>query len=402
MVTKTELTLKEDVEKAVGLVAAEFAYAKSLLEHITKIEQEESDKATKDLRKGFRLLRWIARGERNAHRTELKVVTDLQSWGEELPAESKQWEEKVIKQLKVTDGKLVKAASRFKGDIRKELLEIETEEQLLEKLKKKWFFERRKIKIGLTALFKEAKSDIEQLEQWLSAMEAILGEIISKIKEATKLKILIIEDNIAEAGYAQTELVKAGFKYFKAVTNLSEGLKAMPKYDAVLSDLFFPVGNVSAEQYSQRFLPLYDQFKQRRFEKMEDNKMLHTILDKAKEVGVTPQEYVENIMTKKEFPPIVLNLARDALIGVRDHERYELFLKIEDEIRTGTNLPLGIIASERATELGIPLVIVTSTWHHNDAFEPVRDLIKVPYCDNLIDGTKNWKGAIKLLLKRSE
>lgn len=186
MITKTELTLKEDVEKAVGLVAAEFSYAKALLEHVTKIEQEESDKSTKDIKKGFRLFRWIARGERNAHRTELKVIEDLQTWGETLPAESKKQEEKVIEQLKVVDGKLVKAASRFKGAIRQELLEIETEEQLIEKLKKKGFFDRRRIKIDLAVLFKNAKSDIEQLEQWLSAMEAILGEIISKIREGKK------------------------------------------------------------------------------------------------------------------------------------------------------------------------------------------------------------------------
>lgn len=183
MITKTEKTLKEDAEKAIGVVAAEFSYAKALLEQITKIEQEESDKATKDLKKGFRLFRWIARGERNAHHTELKIIGDLESWGEELPAESKKWEEKVVEQLKVVDGKLVKAASRFKGTIRQELLEIETEEQLLEKLSKNGFSDNRGVKMDLSALFKEAKSDIEQLEQWLSAMEAILGEIISKIKE---------------------------------------------------------------------------------------------------------------------------------------------------------------------------------------------------------------------------
>lgn len=214
-------------------------------------------------------------------------------------------------------------------------------------------------------------------------------------------KILIIEDNVAEAIYAQAELAKGGFRNFRAVTTLSDGLNAMPEYNAVLSDLFFPAGDEPTERYSQRFLPLYEQHKQTRFPKLkgDDFVVLRAVQAVADVFGVTPQEYVNNVMPRMNTPPYVLKAARDSLVGVTDSEKYERFLKIEEGIRNGTALPLGIIASERAKELGIPFVIVTSTHHHDDAFEAVRDLIKVPYRDTLVNDRKDWSGGIELLLR---
>ena len=46
-------------------------------------------------------------------------------------------------------------------------------------------------------------------------------------------KILIIEDDIAEAIYAQAEVARAGSRNFRAVTTLSEGLSLMPGYEAL-------------------------------------------------------------------------------------------------------------------------------------------------------------------------
>ena len=214
-------------------------------------------------------------------------------------------------------------------------------------------------------------------------------------------KILIIEDNAAESACAQSELEKAGFKEVKTVTNLSDGLETMSQYSAVLSDLFFPAGNTPTEQYSQRFLPSYEQFKQRRFPKIDkDNPILRAIDVCAKIFGMTPQEYVENVVAKLNTPELVLKMVRDALAGVENSEKYAKFLEIEEGIRNGTNLPLGIIACERAAELGMPAIIVTSTYHHSDAFEPISGLIKVSYCDRLVDERKDWKGGIELLVRR--
>jgi hypothetical protein len=213
-------------------------------------------------------------------------------------------------------------------------------------------------------------------------------------------KVLVIEDNVSEAIYAQTELAKAGIMDFKAVTTLKEGLSILPKYDAVLTDLFFPAGNIPIEQYIQKFLPLYEQFKNKRFPEMTGNNVvLSAIQSCAKVFGVTPEEYVNDYITKMNTPKLVLDAARDAIAGIKDSQKYEKFLKIEQSIRNGTSLPLGIIACEKALEYNLPCVIVTSTYHHDDAFEAVKDQIKVNYKDTLIEGRKNWKGGIELLLE---
>jgi hypothetical protein len=209
-------------------------------------------------------------------------------------------------------------------------------------------------------------------------------------------KVLVIEDNAEEATHAQSELVRAGLNDFKTVTNLADALDAMPQYSAVLTDLFFPLGNLPSESYFQRFLPFYDQFKQRRFTKTKGSTVLRAVEQCARAFGVTPRDYVEKFMAQLNTPQFVLEKARDA---ITDSEKYEKFLKIEEAIRNGSNLPLGIISSEKATEQGTPCVIVTSTYHHDDAFEPVRGLIQVPYRDTLVEGKKDWKGGIELLLR---
>jgi hypothetical protein len=213
--------------------------------------------------------------------------------------------------------------------------------------------------------------------------------------------VLVIEDNVDESIRAQDELVRAGVGEFRAVATLSEGLSLMPKYNLVLSDLFFPAGDIPTEQYSQKFMPLYEQFKQRKFMATDKSKVVFGAIEQCARIfGVTPQEYVERYMPMMNTSESVTKAARQALTGIKDPVGYEKFQKIEGGIRSGANLPLGIIATGRATELGKSSVIVTSTFHHDDAFEPVRNLITVPYCDTLVDGKKDWNGGIEKLLSR--
>ena len=212
-------------------------------------------------------------------------------------------------------------------------------------------------------------------------------------------KILVIEDNHTEALYAQTALGSAGFNEVEVAPNLSMGLKELPNYHAVLTDLFFPAGEISTEQYSQRFLPFYERFKQSRFPRQNGGIVLAAVRTVAETFGMAPQGYVENVVAKLNTPPVVLRAARDAVAGIKDSDRYQAFLKIEEGIRNGTNLPLGIIVCEEAGKLGMPSVIVTSAHHHSDAFGPVSSLIQVPYRDDLVDGKKDWKGGIEILLR---
>lgn len=215
-----------------------------------------------------------------------------------------------------------------------------------------------------------------------------------------KNKVLVIEDNQNEALFARMQLSSAGFKVFKVVSNLSYALEELPNYDLVLSDLFFPAGEIDATPYISRFLPHYESFKQRRFKDIAgDNIVLKAVHAAAELVGATPEEYVNNWMPRMNSPPKLMTVAKDALKGKEDSQRYEEYLLIESAVREGTKLPLGIVASERAQELGKKVVIVTSTYHHDDSFEAVNNLIKVGYVDTLVDGKKNWKGGIELLLK---
>ena len=215
-------------------------------------------------------------------------------------------------------------------------------------------------------------------------------------------KVLVIEDNIAEAINAQTELARVGINDFRAVTTLSEGLEAMPNYDGVLSDLFFPTGDMPVEQYVQRFLPAYEHFREESFKKRgEDDVVLRAVKACAEAFGMTPQDYVEKVVSQVNNTRM-LEIARDAVAGIDNSKDYERFLKVEEDIRKGINLPLGIVASERAKELRIPSVIVTSMNHHDYSFAPVRGLINVPYEDTLIEGKKDWKGGIEFLLKSED
>lgn len=214
-------------------------------------------------------------------------------------------------------------------------------------------------------------------------------------------KLLIVEDNVAEAIYAQGDAIKAGFKDLVVATNLAEALEYLPKAQLVASDLFFPAGNIPAEQmqkYIQRFLPLYSAYKERSCMTDLKNNPTRKAIEKCAEVfGVTPQEYLDNYMTKMNNPKILMDMARQAMSGIRDPVRYEKLTKIENDLRKGIGLPLGIIVTEQAREKGLANVIVTSTNHHDMAFEPVSNLLGTRYFDSLVDGRKNWKAGIEYL-----
>ena len=167
--------LKKHVERAIGKVAAEYSYAKDLEKDLKRIESDTADAAIKDAKKGLRILRWIGRGERRAHRTEMKIIDELKELGKILPEKLKKQEEALLRDLVVADGKLVKAASMYTGDLRKELLDIETDEQLLKRIEKKGDGQR--VKQDLQRLFKDAERIVADLIKWIGATEAILKNI---------------------------------------------------------------------------------------------------------------------------------------------------------------------------------------------------------------------------------
>ena len=215
----------------------------------------------------------------------------------------------------------------------------------------------------------------------------------------TNADLLIVEDNIAEAIYAQGDAIKAGYKNLLVATDLETAQNYLPHADRVATDLFFPAGNVSVTDFSKRILPLYENFKKTNFSEKASGVVLASLEQCAELFSITPKEYVEKFMAKMNTPKSMMKAARDALAGINDSERYDKFLKIESDIREGKNLPLGILVSEQAKEKGLPTVIVTSTNHHDMAFDVVKTLITVPYFYSFNAGRKDWAGAMHYFTK---
>lgn len=215
----------------------------------------------------------------------------------------------------------------------------------------------------------------------------------------TTKQLLIVEDNVAEAIWAQYYAIKAGIKDLVVATNLEDAQRYLPQVKKVATDLFFTSGNMCAHPHIQRFLPLYEKYRTENFPKIkEPNVVLESVKKCAEVFNVTPSEYVENFMAKMNTASITLSAAREAVAGIKDYENYQKFLKIEEEIRTGKSLPLGIIVCEQARERGLASAIVTSTDHHDLAFRPIQGLIRATYFDTLLEESKNWKAAIDYLL----
>jgi len=215
--------------------------------------------------------------------------------------------------------------------------------------------------------------------------------------------LLIVEDKLEEAELARETAKKSGFETIVIAHTLQEAQQYLPEAQRVASDLFFPAGDISTQQYIQRFLPIYEAYRERRFKHIsKDSPVLAAVESCAKLFGITPEDYVENFMAKMNTPACVLKAARDSLVGREDAERYKRFLKIEQDIKEGRNLPLGIIALERAAERNLPRVLVTSTNHHNDAFEPVSSLIGTKYFDTLVNRNKDWESAMRYLINLGE
>ena len=72
-------------------------------------------------------------------------------------------------------------------------------------------------------------------------------------------------------------------------------------------------------------------------------------------------------------------------------------LEVIEDVKAGKNLPLGYFVRKEAKSRKIPSVTVTSTYHHDLAFEPLRFQLE-PYVDNLVEGKKDWKKGFEDLL----
>lgn len=174
--------LETDTEHAIDWLAAEYGYAKKLIDDLERIRKEEPKSAVRDLRRSFRIYRWLGRGERKINRFENRILEELEELGKILPPEMQGTAKNLKKQLEVTKAYMVKNFSLFTGEMRDELTQIKTEEQLLEKLK-----ENEKLRMGLEKNFQEITREIKELEKWIASAQAILTQIESFEKKLKKM-----------------------------------------------------------------------------------------------------------------------------------------------------------------------------------------------------------------------
>jgi hypothetical protein len=168
--------IKKDVEKAIGRVGAEYAYATALLEKLKEAESEEPKGASRDMKKAIHLFVWLGRGERDIDRFETRIIDELTELGKILPDTTKDQEEKLLKELEIVHAKLVKAFSRYTGELKDELNDIRTEEALLQKLESDGE-STENLKAKLAHTFKNVENEIEELINWIQSTQAILKKI---------------------------------------------------------------------------------------------------------------------------------------------------------------------------------------------------------------------------------
>ena len=210
-------------------------------------------------------------------------------------------------------------------------------------------------------------------------------------------KILIVEDNIEEAKSALEQAKKFNLEGVLAQDfgSAIQELNKNPNY--VLSDLFFPSGNIEQSEYIQRILPMYENYLSK-FQKQERGVLYKAIENVSKTFQTTPEKYVEEILPSLGNPPEIIEKSKDAVYGIENYSKYLRLANFIEDIKQGKGLPYGYFLAEEIQKRDIPSMIITSTNHHDITFEPIRNNLKIPYLDNLVDGKKNWKQGMEVVL----
>lgn len=215
----------------------------------------------------------------------------------------------------------------------------------------------------------------------------------------TNKHLLIIEDRIGEANVAQETAKSLGIEIRLAtdVGSALEEIKLRPA--AIASDLFFPAGNINQEPYIAQVLQIYENYL-KTFRPKTDGPLTRVLQFIFPDQGnLNKEQFFEDVIKKyflKDNPEHIVELTRDAYFGIENYSKYNRLQKQIKEVKEGRSMPYGIFATEEARKLNIPIHIVTSTNHHDIAFEPIRSRIG-KYTDNLVDGYKDWLAAFNQL-----
>ncbi len=170
--------------KTINLFAAEYNEAKELEEKLNKISEEDAKQAVKDVNRALRALKWMSRAQWRASQSKNRLVKDINNLIKLLPSDKKREFESLLNKLKLADATLTKAASMFSGDLRKELLEIKTYEELR---KKKGDEETQKLIPKLQQLISGTVEHVGEVKTWINGMLVILKSIGQAESELEKM-----------------------------------------------------------------------------------------------------------------------------------------------------------------------------------------------------------------------
>ncbi len=204
-------------------------------------------------------------------------------------------------------------------------------------------------------------------------------------------KILLVEDNPKYAGAASKYLRSTGNSVTLA-TDYSEAMSKLrnPKFDGVIIDCFFPEtagsGKIELGKELVRKICKYGSLESKMIESfgeyvdLEDPEMRKYVLS-----------FVKSEVNEASSNPIIAALKRSSSVLGKEatttiaknslrlfyNERsapvdyYTSLMKAMEE--SEANQPLGVLVAEKADELDLPLILATSTYHHDVLTQPVHD-----------------------------
>jgi hypothetical protein len=178
--------LHKATEKAVGLVAAEFDFARELLDDLQEIQTHRDPNNLRPIRKGFRLLRWIGRAERKVDRSLKNNLKELEQLNNILPPSLKPKKDDLASKLTIAQRQLITLASTFRGRVKGELDSILKDQKQLDRYSKNPE-EAERLRFNLQIMLKLAEGDVQKLVTWTSSVEAILKELEQYEKELEKM-----------------------------------------------------------------------------------------------------------------------------------------------------------------------------------------------------------------------
>ena len=172
--------IHDEAKKAIGFLAAEFKYAKEMQEHLVTLRKESTHvkEAIREADVMLKLYRWVARGERRVHRSDVKLEHLLDELEEILPSDLKSQAERFKTELKIADGHLSKFASFYRGEVKIELSEIEADEKKLRVLESVHSDkDAGVVRVRLKKELSDLEGDLNTLVTWIESNQAIVTQI---------------------------------------------------------------------------------------------------------------------------------------------------------------------------------------------------------------------------------